>query len=167
VGVVIPELNKKLTGMSFRVPTSDVSVVDLTVELNTAATIRRNLRRNESANAKARSKGVLGYTDDKVVATDFRGEPCTIGVRRRRRHCAWTAPSSRLSAGTTTSGATPTSAWKWFALFRSEDAFFSSKDLVIFTGSFFEVLHSLCNVHDTNLMVHPPQRASQIQPVPR
>jgi glyceraldehyde 3-phosphate dehydrogenase len=49
VGVVIPELNKKLTGMSFRVPTSDVSVVDLTVELNTEATLCRDLRRDEGA----------------------------------------------------------------------------------------------------------------------
>ena len=76
VGVVIPELNKKLTGMSFRVPTSDVSVVDLTVEL-----IREADYADICAEMKAQSqgalKGVLGYTEDKVVATDLRGESCT------------------------------------------------------------------------------------------
>ena len=76
VGVVIPELNKKLTGMSFRVPTSDVSVVDLTCELNTSATMAEIC-----AEIKAQSEGamigVLGYTDEKVVATDFRGETRT------------------------------------------------------------------------------------------
>ena len=76
VGVVIPELNKKLTGMSFRVPTSDVSVVDLTVEL-----IREASYADICAEMKAQSqgamKGVLGYTEDKVVSTDFRGESCT------------------------------------------------------------------------------------------
>jgi glyceraldehyde 3-phosphate dehydrogenase len=54
VGVVIPELNKKLTGMSFRVPTSDVSVVDLTVELDKQASYDRDLRGNEGAKARAR-----------------------------------------------------------------------------------------------------------------
>jgi glyceraldehyde 3-phosphate dehydrogenase len=76
VGVVIPELNKKLTGMSFRVPTSDVSVIDLTVEL-----IKEASYAEICAEMKAQSlgpmKGVLGYTEDKVVASDFRGESCT------------------------------------------------------------------------------------------
>jgi glyceraldehyde 3-phosphate dehydrogenase len=76
VGVVIPELNKKLTGMSFRVPTSDVSVVDLTVELNNAATYAE-ICAEMKAQAQGALKGVLGYTEDKVVATDFRGETCT------------------------------------------------------------------------------------------
>ena len=76
VGVVIPELNKKLTGMSFRVPTSDVSVVDLTVELNSPATYAE-ICAEMKAQSQAALKGVLGYTEDKVVATDFRGEPCT------------------------------------------------------------------------------------------
>ena len=76
VGVVIPELNKKLTGMSFRVPTSDVSVVDLTVELNNAATYAE-ICAEMKAQSQGALKGVLGYTDDKVVATDFRGETCT------------------------------------------------------------------------------------------
>ena len=76
VGVVIPELNKKLTGMSFRVPTSDVSVVDLTVELNTSATLAE-ICAEIKAQSEGALKGVLGYTDDKVVATDFRGETRT------------------------------------------------------------------------------------------
>ncbi|HET8868947.1 MAG TPA: type I glyceraldehyde-3-phosphate dehydrogenase [Aquabacterium sp.] len=76
VGVVIPELNKKLTGMSFRVPTSDVSVVDLTVELNKEASYEDICAAMKAASTGA-MKGVLGYTEDKVVATDFRGEPCT------------------------------------------------------------------------------------------
>jgi glyceraldehyde 3-phosphate dehydrogenase len=76
VGVVIPELNKKLTGMSFRVPTSDVSVVDLTVELNREATYAE-ICAEMKAQSEGALKGVLGYTTDKVVATDFRGETCT------------------------------------------------------------------------------------------
>lgn len=76
VGVVIPELNKKLTGMSFRVPTSDVSVVDLTVELNTSATMAE-ICAEIKAQSEGALKGVLGYTDEKVVATDFRGETRT------------------------------------------------------------------------------------------
>jgi len=76
VGVVIPELNKKLTGMAFRVPTSDVSVVDLTVELNKAATYDDICKAMKSASESGPLKGVLGYTNDKVVSTDFRGETC-------------------------------------------------------------------------------------------
>ncbi len=76
VGVVIPELNKKLTGMSFRVPTSDVSVVDLTVELNSEASYAE-ICAEMKAQSEGALKGVLGYTSDKVVATDFRGETCT------------------------------------------------------------------------------------------
>jgi len=76
VGVVIPELNKKLTGMSFRVPTSDVSVIDLTVELNSPATYAE-ICAEMKAQSHGAMKGILGYTEDKVVASDFRGEPCT------------------------------------------------------------------------------------------
>jgi len=76
VGVVIPELNKKLTGMSFRVPTSDVSVVDLTVELDKPATYAEICAAMKAASTGA-MKGVLGYTEEKVVSTDFRGESCT------------------------------------------------------------------------------------------
>jgi len=76
VGVVIPELNKKLTGMSFRVPTSDVSVVDLTVELKKETTYEQICSAMKTASEGA-MKGVLGYTDEKVVSTDFRGDART------------------------------------------------------------------------------------------
>jgi glyceraldehyde 3-phosphate dehydrogenase len=72
VGVVLPELNKKLTGMAFRVPTSDVSVVDLTVELNKDASYEDICKAMKTASEGA-LKGVLGYTSEKVVSTDFRG----------------------------------------------------------------------------------------------
>jgi glyceraldehyde 3-phosphate dehydrogenase len=76
VGVVIPELNKKLTGMAFRVPTSDVSVVDLTVELNKPATYDEICAAMKKASESGPLKGVLGYTTESVVSTDFRGETC-------------------------------------------------------------------------------------------
>ncbi len=76
VGVVIPELNKKLTGMAFRVPTSDVSVVDLTVELLKEASYDDICKAMKAASLGS-MKGVLGYTEDKVVSTDFRGEAMT------------------------------------------------------------------------------------------
>ena len=76
VGVVIPELNKKLTGRSFRVPTSDVSVVDLTCELNKEATMKE-ICAEFKAQSEGALKGILGYTEDKVVATDFRGDART------------------------------------------------------------------------------------------
>jgi glyceraldehyde 3-phosphate dehydrogenase len=76
VGKVIPELNKKLTGMAFRVPTSDVSVVDLTVELVREATYEQICAAMKAA-SEGPMKGILGYTEDKVVATDFRGDSRT------------------------------------------------------------------------------------------
>jgi glyceraldehyde 3-phosphate dehydrogenase len=72
VGKVIPELNKKLTGMAFRVPTSDVSVVDLTAVLKTDATMAQIKEAVKSA-SEGELKGVLGYTEEKVVSTDFVG----------------------------------------------------------------------------------------------
>jgi len=72
VGKVLPELNGKLTGMAFRVPTSDVSVVDLTVELNSEADYADICAAMKEASEGAMA-GVLGYTDEKVVSTDFRG----------------------------------------------------------------------------------------------
>ena len=74
VGKVIPALNKKLTGMAFRVPTSDVSVVDLTADLQTETSYDAICAAMKEA-ANGALKGVLGYTDDKVVSTDFRGCP--------------------------------------------------------------------------------------------
>ena len=76
VGVVLPELKGKLTGMSFRVPTSDVSVVDLTVELEKPATYAE-ICAEMKAQSEGKLKGILGYTEDKVVATDFRGDART------------------------------------------------------------------------------------------
>ncbi|NIP17340.1 MAG: type I glyceraldehyde-3-phosphate dehydrogenase [Xanthomonadales bacterium] len=73
VGVVLPELNGKLTGMAFRVPTSDVSVVDLTCELNSDASYDDICAAMKDAAASGDLAGVLDYTEDKVVSTDFRG----------------------------------------------------------------------------------------------
>jgi glyceraldehyde 3-phosphate dehydrogenase len=73
VGVVLPELNGKLTGMAFRVPTSDVSVVDLTVELNKDASYDDICAAMKAASESGDLAGVLDYTEDKVVSTDFRG----------------------------------------------------------------------------------------------
>ena len=87
VGMVLPELNKKLTGMAFRVPTSDVSVVDLTVELNKEATYEDICAAMKAASEGA-LKGVLGYTDEKVVSTDFRRQHRAVDLRRRSRHRA-------------------------------------------------------------------------------
>ena len=72
VGKVLPSLNGKLTGMAFRVPTSDVSVVDLTVELEKEATYEQICAAMKAA-SEGEMKGVLGYTDESVVSTDFRG----------------------------------------------------------------------------------------------
>ena len=76
VGVVIPALNKKLTGMSFRVPISDVSVVDLTCELENPASMAE-ICAEMKVQSEGALKGILGYTEDKVVATDFRGDART------------------------------------------------------------------------------------------
>lgn len=76
VGKVIPELNGKLTGMAFRVPTPNVSVVDLTVNLEKPATYKEICAAMKTASEGA-LKGILGYTEDAVVSNDFIGERCT------------------------------------------------------------------------------------------
>jgi glyceraldehyde 3-phosphate dehydrogenase len=76
VGKVLPQLNGKLTGMAFRVPTPNVSVVDLTVELDKGASYDDICAAMKAA-SEGPMKGVLAYTEDKVVSTDFRGESCT------------------------------------------------------------------------------------------
>ncbi|AOW75638.1 type I glyceraldehyde-3-phosphate dehydrogenase [Colwellia sp. PAMC 20917] len=76
VGKVIPELNGKLTGMAFRVPTPNVSVVDLTVNLKSSATYQEICDAMKSA-AHGDLQGILGYTEDQVVSNDFIGETCT------------------------------------------------------------------------------------------
>ena len=73
VGKVIPELNGKLTGMAFRVPTVDVSVVDLTCELETATTYDE-IKAEVKLASETYGKGVVGYTEDQVVSTDFQGD---------------------------------------------------------------------------------------------
>ncbi len=76
VGKVIPELNGKLTGMAFRVPTPDVSVVDLTCRLEKAAPYAEICKAMKAA-SEGELKGILGYTEDEVVSNDFVGESCT------------------------------------------------------------------------------------------
>ncbi|ETA80413.1 glyceraldehyde-3-phosphate dehydrogenase [Youngiibacter fragilis 232.1] len=76
VGKVIPELNGKLTGMSFRVPTLDVSVVDLTARLEKSATYEEIKAAMKEA-SEGELKGILGYTEDEVVSTDFIHDPRT------------------------------------------------------------------------------------------
>ena len=76
VGRVIPELNGKLTGMAFRVPTPDVSVVDLTVNLARPASYEQ-VKAAMKAASEGELKGILGYTEDQVVSNDFLGESCT------------------------------------------------------------------------------------------
>ena len=77
VGVVIPELNGKLTGMSFRVPTLDVSVVDMTCNLKTPVKLDDIKKTMKEASESPRWKGIIGYTEDDVVSSDFIGESCT------------------------------------------------------------------------------------------
>ena len=97
VGKVLPELNGKLTGMSLRVPTSDVSFVDLTVELAKEASYDEICAAMKEA-SEGELKGVLGYTDEAVVSTDFRGCPLTsifdvkAGIQLDKtfvKLCAW------------------------------------------------------------------------------
>ncbi|WP_395496478.1 type I glyceraldehyde-3-phosphate dehydrogenase [Arsenophonus endosymbiont of Lipoptena cervi] len=76
VGRVIPELNGKLTGMAFRIPTPNVSVIDLTVRLNTKTTYKKICQTIQNA-ANEELKGILGYIEDDVVSTDFNGEILT------------------------------------------------------------------------------------------
>lgn len=76
VGKVIPDLNGKLTGMAFRVPTADVSVVDLTCRLNKPAKYDE-IKAAMKAASEGSMKGILGYTEDEVVSSDFVGETCT------------------------------------------------------------------------------------------
>jgi glyceraldehyde 3-phosphate dehydrogenase len=76
VGKVIPELNGKLTGMAFRVPTADVSVVDLTCRLAKPATYE-DIKAAMKKASETTMKGIMGYTEDEVVSSDFVGESCT------------------------------------------------------------------------------------------
>ena len=77
VGKVIPSLNGKLTGMAFRVPTMDVSVVDLTVRLEKSATYEEICKVMKAASESEELKGIIGYTEDAVVSQDFVGDTRT------------------------------------------------------------------------------------------
>lgn len=109
VGKVLPELNGKLTGMAFRVPTPNVSVVDLTVRLEKAATYEQ-IKAAVKAAAEGEMKGVLGYTEDDVVSTDFNGEVCT-SVFDAKAGIALNDNFVKLVSGTTTKPVTPTKFW--------------------------------------------------------
>ena len=76
VGLVLPELKGKLTGMSFRVPVADVSVVDLTVRLKTPASYE-DIKKAMKEASEGSMKGILGYTEDEVVSQDFKGDART------------------------------------------------------------------------------------------
>src|SRR3546814_506253 len=76
VGLVIPEIQGKLTGMSFRVPVADVSVVDLTVKLKTSTTYEQIKQAFKDA-SEGELKGIVGYTDEEVVSEDFKGDART------------------------------------------------------------------------------------------
>jgi len=104
--------------MAFRVPTSDVSVVDLTVELAKPAKYAEICAAMKAA-SQGPMKGVLGYTDEKVVATDFRGESCT-SVFDSEAGLALDDTFVRSCRGTTTSGAIRARCSRWRASFRSE-----------------------------------------------
>ena len=100
-----PEVKGKLTGMSFRVPTPTVSVVDLTVKTVEGDELQGDLRRDEEGQRDV-PQGHPGYTEDEVVSSDFIHDAAVEHLRRRQRHRAEQPSSSSWSAGTTTSGAT-------------------------------------------------------------
>ena len=77
MGLAIPEVKGKLTGMSFRVPTTNVSVVDLTVTLNTPTTYEDIKATMKAASESEEYKGIIGYTEDAVVSSDFIHDPRT------------------------------------------------------------------------------------------
>lgn len=111
VGKVIPELNGKLTGMAFRVPTPNVSVVDLTARLAKPASYKEICEAIKAA-AEGDLKGVLGYTEDEVVSTDFNGETLT-SVFDAKAGIALSDTFVKLVSGTTTKPATQTKFWIW------------------------------------------------------
>merc|ERR1712203_272769 len=99
-GKVIPELNGKLTGMAFRVPTPDVSVVDLTVRLEKPATYDEICAVLKAASEAGPLKGILGYTTDMVVSTDFLGDTRS-SIFDAKGGSSSPPPSSSSSPGTT------------------------------------------------------------------
>ena len=91
--LVLPEMKGKLTGMSFRVPTLDVSVVDLTVRLEKSTTYEEICAKVKEA-SETSMKGILGYTDEDVVSSDFYSDPRTsIDVYKRQAFCPGCNPA--------------------------------------------------------------------------
>ena len=111
VGKVLPELNGKLTGMAFRVPTPNVSVVDLTARLAKPASYKEICEAIKAA-SEGDMKGVLGYTEDAVVSTDFNGETLT-SVFDASAGIALNDNFVKLVSGTTTKLATHIKYWIW------------------------------------------------------
>ena len=109
VGVVLPELKGKLTGMAFRVPTPNVSVVDLTVRLEKQLPTKKSKKAIKDA-AEGSMKGVLGYVEDDVVSTDFNGEVLT-SVFDAKAGIALNDNFVKLVSGTTTKPVIPTRFW--------------------------------------------------------
>jgi glyceraldehyde 3-phosphate dehydrogenase len=106
VGLVLPQLKGKLTGMSFRVPVADVSVVDLVVRLKTSATYE-DIKTAMKEASEGELKGILGYTEDEVVSEDFKGDARTsILMQKQVSHL--TIVLLRLYLGTITNGVTQT-----------------------------------------------------------
>merc|ERR1712083_324773 len=107
VGKVLPALNGKLTGMAFRVPTPDVSVVDLTAKLAKETTYDDIKALMKAKSESPEYKGVVGYTDEQLVSTDFQGDSRSPSLMRALASCSLLRSSSSC-LGTTTSGATRT-----------------------------------------------------------
>lgn len=104
VGKVLPALNAKLTGMAFRVPTVDVSVVDLTARLEKAASYDE-IKAAIKAESQGSMKGILGYTEDDVVSTDFVGDSSAFSSSVKKRAwpksatLTWNASSKNMLLG--------------------------------------------------------------------
>jgi glyceraldehyde 3-phosphate dehydrogenase len=108
VALVLPELEGKLNGLAIRVPTPNVSIVDVVVNVDKAGVTKSDVNEALKEAAEGTLKGILGYSDLPLVSTDFNGCPCHRSSMRRPR-MSWTT-WSRCSPGTTTKPATPT-AW--------------------------------------------------------
>ncbi len=104
--LVIPEMDGKLDGFAIRVPTPNVSVVDLTFVTEKPIDVK-SVNAALKAAAEGALKGILGYTDEELVSSDFKGNPLSSIVDSKLTKVIGTTPA-RSSAGTTTSGATPT-----------------------------------------------------------
>merc|ERR1712086_651386 len=109
----IPELNGKLTGMAFRVPTADVSVVDLTVKLAKPATLEEIFAKVKAASETDKLKGKLVYTDEMVVSSDFIGDTAS-STSSRGMTTKWATPSASSTSSNTS---TPRSKQSFLGLY--------------------------------------------------